>query len=610
LAAIPQTKIDEIVAASDIVEIVSQYTHLKRSGKNFMGRCPFHEEKTPSFSVSQEKGLYHCFGCGKSGNLFNFVMEKENVSFFEAVKILAERSHIPLEFEYSEHGERNQIQTLMEIHRKAARHFYENLTAKEGAAAMEYVSMRGIDAATIRKFGLGYSLPARDTLYRILNKDFSYQDILASGLVITIEKNEYKDRFRNRIMFPIFNESGKVIGFGGRRLSDIVNDEAKYINSPETRIYSKSRVLYGLNFAKDFIRQDGYAILVEGYMDLISLFRSGIFNVVASSGTSLSGLQIKILKRYTNDTVLVFDADTAGTRAAYRGIEIMLENDMNVGIAVLPQGHDPDSYVRKFGKQGFMEIISRRKSIVTYIAEKFQEENKLSSPEGKAQFIRELIGLIARMRDHIKRDFYIKDISETFSIYETTIRKELEKYVSLRRQGLTREINHERTGDVVSELDVPLVELMLIRILLEHRKTGAEYLISNLEPELIHDPDVGKIVNYIIQNSNNEQRLSHSNLVNYFNDDRIKRIITRSVFSELFSGMDMESDDAAKQVLTQLKIVNINMKIQETEKRIKSENAYSPTTLGLLKELETLKKEKISLEIELRKRVIERGKSS
>lgn len=600
MAVIPQTKIDEIATAVDIVDVISQYTHLKRSGKNFMGRCPFHEEKTPSFSVSQEKGVYHCFGCGKSGNVFNFVMEKQNVTFFEAVKLLAERANIPLEFEYSEPAERNQLQTLFEIHRKAGRFFYDNLTGTSGAAALEYLSMRGIDEATIKKFGLGYSLPERNGLYKKLKEEFSHEDILASGLVISLDQGEYKDRFRNRIMFPIFNESGKVVGFGGRRLSDS-EDEAKYINSPETRIYNKSRLLYGLNLAKDFIRKEGYAILVEGYMDLISLFQNGICNVVASSGTSLTGLQIKILKRHTSEVVIIFDADTAGKRAAYRGIEIIIENDMNVSIAVLPQGYDPDSYIKKFGEAGFEKIITGRKSVINYIAEKFQEENKLSTPEGKAEFVRELIGLIARMRDHIKRDFYIKDISERFSIYETLIRKELEKQIGLRRRGLTREVDAGE-GPAVPELDVPLIELMLIRILLEANKPGAEYLMNNLEPDFLEDKDVEKIVNYIIQNSHRKERLSHVNLMNHFNDDRIKRIISKSLFSELFSGTDMESKEAAIQVLTQLKIMHVNSKIKGAEARIKNDNVYSKDTLNAMKELEELKKEKISLEKELREK--------
>jgi DNA primase len=600
MAVIPQTKIDEIATAVDIVDVISQYTHLKRSGKNFMGRCPFHEERTPSFSVSLEKGVYHCFGCGKSGNVFNFVMEKQNVTFFEAVKILAERANIPLEFEYREPAERNQIQTLFEIHRKSARFFYDNLTGKSGAAAMEYLSMRGIDEATIKKFGLGYSPPERNGLYKKLKEEYSLEDVLASGLVISLDQGEYKDRFRNRIMFPVFNESGKVVGFGGRRLSDS-EDEAKYINSPETRIYNKSRILYGLNFANDFIRKEGYAVLVEGYMDLISLFQNGSCNVVASSGTSLTGLQIKILKRYTNEVVIIFDADTAGKRAAYRGIEIIIENDMNVSIAVLPQGYDPDSYVKKFSKEGFMKIISARKSVINYIAEKFQEENKLTTPEGKTEFVRELIGLIARMRDHIKRDFYIKDISERFSIYETLIRKELEKHISLRRRGLTRQVGAD-AEPAAPELDVPLIELMLIRILLEPTKPGAEYLMNNLEPELLEDKDVEKIVNYIIQNSYKRERLSHINLMNHFNDDRIKRIISKSLFSELFSGMDLENKEAAIQVLTQLKIIHVNSQINETEERIKSDNVYSKDTLKSMKELEELKKEKIGLEQQLRKK--------
>jgi DNA primase len=595
---ISQSKIDEIAAASDIVDIISRYTALKKAGRNFMGRCPFHEERTPSFSVSQEKGVYHCFGCGKSGNVFNFIMEKDNVTFYEALKILAERANIKIEFEEGNIEDRNQLQVLYEIHKKAARHFYENLAGPEGEYPRKYLSDREFDESAIKKFGLGFSLKHKDSLYKKLIAEYSIEDLLASGLIITVDKGEYKDRFRGRLMFPIFNESPKVVGFGARKLFE-EGEEAKYINSPETRIYNKSRILYGLNFAKDAIKNTGYVILVEGYMDLMSLYLSGFQNVVASSGTSLTTLQVRVISRYTKEIVIVFDSDTAGKKAASRGIEIILENDLNVSVIALPPAYDPDSFIKKYGKDEFAKLLEKRKSVINYIAERFEEENKLVTPEGKTEFVRELISLIAKMKDPIKKDFYIKDIAQKFSIYENLLRKELDKYLSLRKKGLTREIEADSYSSGPAqrhEVNVSLTELMLIRLLLESDSATKEYLAESLEADFIKDPDVKKIVNYIIQNP--EKPAAHLN--NYFPEQRIREIINKAVLSDIFPESGLNDLPAAQQVLMQLKLMNIRNMIHETENKIKINNKYSPDITELQKQLEKLVKEKLSLEQEFR----------
>ncbi len=600
---IPQNKIDEVASATDIVDIISQYTHLKKGGKNFMGRCPFHEERTPSFSVSQEKGVYHCFGCGKSGNLFSFIMDKDNVTFFEAVKMLAERANIRIEYEEGDTDDRNQIQVLFEIHTKAAKYFYENLMAKDGAYAREYFSQRGINEATIKKFGLGFSLRGKDDLHKILVNEYSVEDIMASGLIISIDKGEYKDRFRGRLMFPIISESSKVVGFGARKLYDEEYDAGKYVNSPETRIYNKSRILYGLNFAKEAIKKTGYAILVEGYMDLISLFQNEIGNVVASSGTSLTGLQVKILSRYTKEIVLVFDSDTAGKKASYRGIEIILENDLNVSIITLPAGFDPDSFIKKSGKDEFTKHLEGRKSVINYIAEKFQEENKLTTPEGKTEFVRELIMLIARMKDPIKRDFYIKDIGERFSIYESLLRKELGNYLSLRRQGLTRDVSPQLSAtDASIPLSVTLsrTELMLIKLLLESDEKTRQYLADNLEVEYISDADVVRIVNYIMVNLKNPERLNYANIINQYKEERVRAIIGRLGLADSAQSNGSGTVSSAEQLLKELRLMYVMKQIKETEEKIKISQGKSSETSGLSKELQELINERISLEREIK----------
>ncbi len=373
---ISQSKIDEIAASIDIVDVISPYTNLRKAGKNFMGRCPFHEERTPSFSVSQEKGVYHCFGCGKSGNVFTFIMDIDNVTFYDAVKTLAERAGIHLQFDEEQYEDRNKIELLYEINKHAGKYFYDNLMSNDGVYAKEYLEQRGIKNETITKFGLGFSLRANDALLNKFESEFKKEDLVSSGLVIQANLNELRDRFRGRLMFPIISESGRVVGFGARRLFDADNLEAKYINSPETKIYNKSKILYGLNFAKKRIKETGYAILVEGYMDLISLNQYGIENVIASSGTSLTTLQVKILSRYTKEIVIVYDADLAGQNAARRGIELILENDINASLIVLPKGEDPDSYIKNFGREKFEELLNKRQSVINYIGESYEKEGK------------------------------------------------------------------------------------------------------------------------------------------------------------------------------------------------------------------------------------------
>jgi len=605
---ITQSKIDEIAASVDIIDIISQYTNLRKAGKNFMGRCPFHEERTPSFSVSQEKGVYHCFGCGKSGNVFNFIMDIDNVSFFDAVRTLAERAGIQLQFDEEDYEDRNQIELLYEINKRAGKYFYDNLLSHDGTYVREYLEQRGIKNETITKFGLGFSLRASDALFNKFSEEFKKEDLISSGLVIKSNLNEIRDRFRGRLMFPVISESGRVVGFGARRIYEDDNLEAKYINSPETKIYNKSKILYGLNLAKTKIKETGYALLVEGYMDLISLYQYEIQNVIASSGTSLTTLHVKILSRYTKEIVIVYDADLAGQNAARRGIELILENDMNVSLAVLPKGEDPDSYIKNYGKDKFESILQKRQSIINYIGENYEKEGKLKTPEGKTEFVREIINLIIKIKDPIKRDFYIKDISDRFGIYESIIRQEMDKLLKLKSRGLTREspqlteIQQAERAER-SELNVSNIELMLIRLLVDSDTETKEYLMDKLEADFIPDKDVEKIINYIFTNFENPDKITHVQLFNEFNGKRIREIIGNALLDENYimqGSKDKNHMKEAKFILNQLKRINIMKQIQEIENKIKSFNEYSPETIELQKKHQSLIKERVAIEKEIR----------
>lgn len=598
---IPQSKIDEISSSLDIVDVISAYTQLKKAGKNFMGRCPFHEEKTPSFSVSQEKGVYHCFGCGKSGNIFTFIMDTENVTFFDALKLLAEKANITIEYENEPYDpDRNKVDIYYDINTKAGRYYYDNLLSRNGVYAKEYLNSRGLKEDTITKFGLGYSLRDKDGLYKTFESDFTTEDLVNAGLVLELSAGEVRDRFRGRLMFPIFNESGKVIAFGGRRMYDENNDEAKYINSPETKIYNKSKTLYGLNFAKAAIKSKGFAILVEGYMDLISLYQNGIENVVASSGTSLTQLHAKILSRYSREIVVVYDADLAGQNASRRAIELLIENDLSVSVLALPYGDDPDSFIKKNGLEGFQRQLSKRLSIIDYIANRFNEEGRLDTPEGKTDFVREIIGLIAKMRDAIKRDFYIKDISEKFGIYEITIRKELDTVQKLRSKGLTREISTEKTIETKKNqlTKITAVELVLIRLLIDSDASTKNMLMNELEIDIIPNGTVKKIVNYIMMNLDSPYKITHIQLFNEFHDDESKDIIGKALLDENYEIHNSKNKNykiEANQVLSQLRIFSINHQINDIESKIKSSNEYSAVNMDLLNQQQILKKELLEL---------------
>lgn len=595
---IPQHKIEEVATATDIVDVISQYTPLRKSGRSFMGRCPFHEEKTPSFSVSQEKGVYHCFGCGKSGNVFTFLMDIDNISFTEAVKLLADKANVKIIFE--DDGDRNTYEVLYEINTRAARFFHDTLMGDKGVIAKEYFHTRNIEESFYKTFGLGYSPREKDSLVKELSKDFSNDDLILSGVAVSLGTNDVRDRFRGRLMFPILSESGKVVGFGGRRLQDS-GDDAKYINTNETPIYNKSRILYGLNFSKNHIRKERFAFLVEGYMDFIQLYQHEIQNVVASSGTSLTPQQIKTLSRYTDEVVVLYDSDFAGESAARRALELLLEGNMKVNILSLPEGNDPDSYLNKYGTEKFKAIVNTKQNVIEFIGNKLQKEGKLESPEGKAEFVKEIIVLIAKIRDEIRRDFYIKDISERFSIYESSVRKELSKIGFQRSQGkpnINSQQNKNTEPEQRAELKIPQAEINLIRLLVDSDDETKKFIHSNLEISHVKDSFVIKIISFIISLSESD-KITHINLFNNFNDVRSRDILGKALLDENYVMMDNKKSSMkdAKMLLNSLKLSNLKENINSLKSKYNSE---SNIPFEVMKKIQDMVNERLLLEKSLR----------
>lgn len=473
---ISEIKIEEIRSAANIVDVISEYVPLRKRGKNFIGLCPFHSEKTPSFTVSDDKQIYHCFGCHSGGNVFKFLMEYKKISFIESVQELAEQLGVPLEFDDTASTEKQSEQELLyDINTEVAKYFSNNLlNDPEGETARNYFAGRNIKTQTLRTFGLGYSLNGWENLINFLKqKKIDLEKALQLGLIGRNNDGRIYDKLAGRIIFPIFSPNGRVVAFAGRTLSKEVKG-AKYINSPESLIYVKGRVLYGLSLAKDEIRRLNKAILVEGYMDLISLYQFGIKNAVAVSGTALTDDQAQLLSRYSKNVVLIFDSDTAGIKASMRSIEILLKKDFDIKIATLPENEDPDSYVQKYGKDEFEEIIKSASNFLEFQTKYYENQGMFNDPSTTVEAIRDLVKPIALIDDELKRNILIKNIARKFNLREKLIESELANEISAVKKQTQTKLNQLREKDVLPA-----------DIFLDHNKKTASPLVYNVEKEII-----------------------------------------------------------------------------------------------------------------------------
>jgi len=415
---IPEEVIERIKEQNDLVDIVSENVRLKKSGKNYMGLCPFHNDKSPSFSVSSEKQIYKCFSCGEAGNVLTFVMKYKKLTFQEAAKYLADKANIPLQIEGQENDKISRKKELLyKVNVEAARYYFANLQRTK--VSKEYFLKRGIKEETIKRFGLGYSLDSWQGVINYLRaKGYKDNLLLEAGLVSKNEKtgNTY-DRFRNRVMFPVFDVRGKVIGFGGRVLDD---SKPKYLNSPETMIFQKGINLYGLNFAIKNKLQEDYIIIVEGYMDLIALHQHGITNTVASLGTALTVNQARLLKRYVNKIIISYDADLAGQNATLRGLEILRSAGFDVKVLTVPQGKDPDEFVRNNGKEAFLSLAKEALPLIEYRIKRVAQGINFKDGNELIKYGEKFAEILADLNP-IEKDVYIKKISEETSIKEQAL---------------------------------------------------------------------------------------------------------------------------------------------------------------------------------------------
>ncbi len=410
--------------ATDIAEVIGQYVTLKKRGRNLLGLCPFHDEKTPSFTVHPDRQFYHCFGCGKGGDVFTFLMEQENWSFPEALRYLAERANIPLPRRRSP-AEQDRYAKLYEANAVAAEFFSRMIHEPEGKHALAYITGRGVPRDKLAHLQIGYAPDHWDGLIKFARRrDLTEQVLTDAGLVIRHEtKGSYYDRFRNRLTFAICNLSGRPIAFGARALSP--DETAKYINSPETPIYRKSTILYGLDKARDEIRRQDASVVVEGYTDWVSLYLANISNVVASSGTAFTAEQARQLRRFSQNVILLFDADPAGDQAALRGVEVLFREGLDVKIAVLPDGLDPDTAIRKQGRDSITQALADAQEYVSYKVSLAHQKLSSGNLLSQEAVIRELLDTTAAIPDRVRRSLLIRQISEATRIPEDDLRAQL-----------------------------------------------------------------------------------------------------------------------------------------------------------------------------------------
>lgn len=532
---ISEDKINEVAQANDIIEVVSSYTKVKHSGKSYIALCPFHPDKNPSMSVSQEKQVYHCFSCGAGGNIFKFIQDIEKISFIDAVQKLAQRAGIELDIRDSSPDMSNEISRLLEINNTAARYFYETLRDFDGPERdfiFTYLNNRGLKDYTVKKFGIGYAPKSWDSLLHHFkeNTEFSETDIEKVGLIIKSEKDgNYYDRFRGRLMFPIFNDAGKVVAFGGRKLFDD-DKAAKYINSPETRIYDKSRILYGLNFAKESIRASDKVLLVEGYMDVIALSQADFSNCVASSGTSLTDEQVKLISRYSKNVSILFDGDFAGIKAAKRGIEKILQGGLNLRVTVFPENEDPDSFIKNKGKEEFENLLNSGQDFIEFITTLYAKDNKLETVEDKTSFIKEIIYYIGFIPDNIKRSFYIKQISSDYGLYESDLMDELKKVMNqISTQQTAGTFVNQQPFNLSTrrkKQDISSLEMELIELFIFGGNEVVEYIENHLEMSFIQSQTILNITEIFLDEYINDGKIDVSKILNKLDDENMIKIIS------------------------------------------------------------------------------------
>lgn len=559
--------LDEIRNRLDIVELISEYVSLKPSGKGYKGLCPFHQEKTPSFMVDSGRQIFHCFGCGEGGNIFTFIMKIEKVKFPEAVKILADKAGIALPtFENQNIKSSPDRELIFRLNEIAADYYHRNLFSAQGKSARQYLWKRNFSEEIIKKFQLGYALPGYEHLMSILlAKKIPLSDLFKAGLVAKSSKSgKTMDYFRNRIIFPIFNLQGNIIAFGGRVLDDKL---PKYINSPETAVYSKAKHLYGLFQAKKSIRQKNQVIIVEGYTDVLMAHQYGFENVVASLGTALTSQQIDLVKRYADEVLVAFDSDTAGKIATLRSLNMIKKAVRKVRIISLPLDSDPADVLLKEGKNYFSNLLDKALPLIDYKLKVLTEQYNASTSAGKISIIRELFPDLSSVTSEVELQTEVKKIAEKLDLAEESILNDLNRYKKGNRVLLTSILT-----DTSSESTHINAEKILIGSMLQKRD-NIEKIFSELQVEDFSIQEHREIVSIIMDLFKGGEKVSLQKVMDELEDPKMMSLLSKIIMQDLVSLDTMvinRSIKAIKKYKLQQELAKIKNKIRE-EERVKKE---------------------------------------
>ena len=521
---IPEDILQRIRDATDIVDLISEHVQLVKKGRNYSGLCPFHEEKTPSFSVDPDRQFYHCFGCGVGGNVFKFIQEIDRVTFIEAVKFLAERAGITLP--QNAGPSREEDAAADELYRAndlAQKYFHHLLLNDEvGASTREYLQTRRLTGETIERFGLGYAPSEWDALLKVAGRrGLSPQILERAGLALPRSTGSgHYDRFRDRVTFPIANLSERTIAFGARALQP--DQEPKYLNSPETPIYHKGRVLYGLSITRDAIRRQDTALVVEGYMDLISLAQAGIQHVVATSGTALTEDHCRLLARFARQVVLLFDGDAAGSTAAMRACEALLGTGLDARVVSLPAEHDPDTFVQEHGSDVLLERAENAQSVLDFYLDQLAQQHDLSSVEGKTRAIERLKPLLAKPRDAVRRDLLLREVAERLSVDEQSLRHDLQ--ASMRRPQQPRKAVPEPSPTAAP--DPPRHELEFIGLLLNFPQLIPQ-TVRVFTPDSLSDARTQALCRTLFDHHAHGKAIDLGTIISELQDDALIRLVAQ-----------------------------------------------------------------------------------
>ncbi len=559
---IPENLLEDILGRVDIVELISGYISLKKAGSNFKANCPFHHEKTASFMVSPERQIYHCFGCGESGNAFRFLMRHERMEFPEAVEMLAKKCGVSLPDQDAPELARaaSLSSQLYKVNELAVGFYENNLHSANVTDALNYLLGRGIKLEIIKEFHLGLSTSGWDNLINFLrSKNVSLALLEQAGLVLPKDSGGYYDRFRNRIIFPVFDIRSRMIGFGARVMD---NSLPKYINSPETPVYTKGKNLYGFNLSKDFIRDADSVVIVEGYLDFMIPYQEGLKNIVASQGTALTLEQIKLLKRYTHNVVMVYDGDTAGEIATLRSLDLLIDEGINVKVVPLPKGMDPDVLVRHEGINTLKDKVKRAVSFFDYKLDVLKVRHDIKDAQGKTKIASEMLLTINKFDNAILRGEYTKKLSELMRIPEQYILEELRKL-----KPADSKSTQQPVGLVKKQVQINPAEKLLIKFMLEEKEL-IEKIMQQLSPTDFADARTAKIVSLMQSLVLEGKNITPSILMNYFSEDDASQLVCETMFMPALD--DQGRDKAVNDCIARIKVQRKKAQREDLHLQIKS----------------------------------------